>query len=394
MAEPTTQRITLRREIAKDLGMPFFRRFPSGVTLQDTATSGLGSISDAGGIRDSRFTQERDYWQNSWMYVLDTAAGGNNHMMRKTVDFRKHDRTLVPEFDFDSAPSTGASLEIFNIHTPEEIHDAINDAIVEGFPVFFDVVTDETLVVEEDKLEYELVTNNSDGRGILSNPYRIKSIWVERVGTGGNFVQDTASTTTSIVNDAGGFSAAGIDATWRLGVYAGTGAGQLIVPTGAANANAIPVTAPTVALDTTSQIRFWNAGEELYRWEELSAIDFDAKDYPNKMRLRHPMRDKRGLRFRIQYVGEPQELTSDTASTQIPRKYIKHVALGKLLRQRARTKPGEIDKYAALAQQEDQDAAQFKIEHSFDLPDQTTWTEDDVSRERGDFFEIDNPLDW
>jgi hypothetical protein len=327
------------------------------------------------------------------MYVLDTASAGN-HQMRMIVDFREQDKTLVPEFDFDTPPDTGTSVEIFSIHTPVEIHDAIDDAIRDGFPVFFDVTTDETLIYEEEKLEYELVDNNSDGRGILSNPYRIKSVWIERVGSGGNFVQDTASTTTSIVNDAGSFSAAGIDSTWLLGVYAGAGAGQLITPTGAANNNAIPVTAPTVALDTTSQIRFWDAGRELYRWEELSAIDFDAKDYPNKMRLRHPMTDKRGLRFRIQYVGEPQTLSSDTASTQVPEAYIKPHVMAKLLRQRARTKPGEIDKYAALSADMDQRAARYKLEHSFDMPDQTTWTEDDAAIMRGDFFEVDNPLDW
>ena len=393
MAEPKTQRVTLRREIAQDLGMPFFKRFPSGLSIQDTATSGLANASTVSLLRDSRLQQNRDYWNNSWVYLPKTDE------MRKVLDFSQDKRGLIPEYDFDSAssvdPDTAATFELFNIHTPQEIHDAIDDAIIEGFPAFFDVVTDETLIYEQDKLEYELVTDNSDGRGVLANPFRIKSIWIERVSSGGSFVQDTASTTTSIVNTDAGFSAAGVDATWFLSVYAGSGVGQLLTPTGAASSNAIPVAAPTVALDTSSQIRYWNAGKEVFRWDELSAIDFDAKDYPNKMRLRHRMPTFQGLRFRIQYIGQPQGLTGDTASgTVIPKKYIKHFAMAKLLRGRARSKPGEIEKYASLAAQDQQDADRYKVEHSFDMPDQTRWTEDDVSKEHGDYFEVDNPLNW
>src|SRR3990167_3549221 len=142
MAEPLTSRVTLRREIARDLGMPFFRRFPSGITVQDSATSGLSSGSDSAGIRDAK--------------------------------------KLLVEFPFTVAPKTATAIEIFSIHTPEEIHLAINDAITDAFPAFYDVVTYESMIVEEDKLEYELATNNTDGRGVLTNPYRIKNVWIER----------------------------------------------------------------------------------------------------------------------------------------------------------------------------------------------------------------------
>ena len=61
MAEPTVNRLTLRREICRDLGMPFFRRWPDGLQVQDTAAGGTGTIdgSDVGKVVDSRFTQDR-----------------------------------------------------------------------------------------------------------------------------------------------------------------------------------------------------------------------------------------------------------------------------------------------------------------------------------------------
>ena len=389
MGEPTVNRVTLRREICQDLGMPFFRRWPNGLVVQDTATSGMANATDSAKLVDSRFNQRRKYWKSAWLY--DVTSGEQ----RKVVDFIRDQKALIPEYDFTTVPSTATTFEIMSIHTPAEIHTAIDDAIAEGFPIFFDIVTDETLIVEEDKREYELSVNNSDGRGILSNPYRIKSIYIERTASGGVFVIDTASTTTSIVNAAAGFSASGLDSGWSLAVYSGTGSGQYILPTGPASANAIPVAAPTVALDTSSQIRFWNRSVEVHAWDPVTAIEFDAKDYPNKMRMLFNTSASRGMRFRIQYVGEPQPLLTDTAAgTTVPKRYIKARALATLLRQRARRLPGEADKYALLAQAEQADADRFKLEHSFDMPDQTTWTEEHYGRNENDYFERNNPLDY
>lgn len=390
MAEPTTDRVTLRREICRDLGMPFFRRWPSGLAVQDTATGGTGTTdgSDSTQVVDSRLTQRRGYWKNQWLY--DVISGEE----RICVNFIKDQKALVPEYDFDSPPSTATTFEILAIHSPSEVHLAINDAIVEGFPAFFDVVEDETLVVEEDKRDYELITA-AGGRGVLSNPLRIKSIWVERTSSGGYFVPDTASTTTNIVNDAASFSAAGVDSTWAMSVYKGTGTGQFADITGAAQSDGFPISALTVATDTSSQFRFWQEEKETYAWHPLTAITFDAKDYPTTMRMLENMNAYRGMRFRIQYVGEPQILTTDTAAgTVIPRRYIKAWATAKLLRQRARRLPGEAEKYVALAQVDQAEADRFKLEHSQDLPDQTLWQEQDWSSNQGDYFEQDNPMNW
>ena len=367
--------------------MPFFRRWPNGLVIQDTATSGLNNPTDSTKVLDSRFTQRRNYWNNTWLY--DVTSGEQ----RRVVDFIRDQKALIPEFDFDSPPSTATTIEIMSIHTPAEVHTAIDDAIAEGFPVFFDIVTDETIIVEEDKRDYELSVNNADGRGILSNPYRIKSIYIERTASGGVFIIDTASTTTSIVNAAAGFSAAGVDSGWSVAVFSGTGSGQYILPTGAANANAIPVAAPTVPLDTSSQLRFWNRAKEVHSWDVVTAIEFDAKDYPNRMRLLWNANEHRGMRFRIQYVGEPQAHLTDTgAGTTVPKRFIKSRALATLLRQRARRLPGEADKYSLLAQQEQADSDRFKLEHSFDMPDQTTWTEEHYGSGQGDYDNRFDPL--
>ena len=381
MAEPTVDRVTLRREIARDLGMPFFRIFPSGITIQDSATSGLANASDSTKIKDSRFQQKADYWKNTWVYNVTTGE------QRRTVDFIQDQKALMPEYNWTTTPTTAHTIEIFSIHTAEEVHNAINDAIRDGFPVFFDIVTYENIIIEDEKLEYTF-SNNSDGRGFLTNPYRIKSVWMEQITSGGTH-SVTSAASTVLANTAETFS--GVDTTWSIGVYKGTGAGQYIVPTSGSSAGIITVPAMTVVPDTTSEFRLWKRTEELYSWYPITDIEFDAKDYPGLMRLLHSRPADVGLRMRIQYVQEPQPLATDTASTAVPRQYIRHRALAKLMRQRARTHPAERSKYAELATDEERQADKFKIEHGFDLPDQTIWQEKNWGTLQVPEF---NPLDW
>ena len=315
MAEPRVDRVTLRREICRDLGMPFFRRWPNGLQVQDTAAGGTGTTdgSDSSKVVDSRFTQERGYWKKQWLYDVKTGEE------RVIIAFIKDQKALIPEYSFDVAPSTSTTIEVMAIHSPSEIHLAINDAIIEAFPSFFDAVEDESIIVEEDKKDYELVTVVG-GRGVLNNPLRIKSIWIENATSGGVFVPDTASTTTNIVNANASFSAANVDSTWSIAVYAGTGSGQYAEITAAASANGLTISALAVGLDTTSQVRFWQRIKQTRSWTPVTAITFDAKDYPTTMRMIESVNAHRGLRFRISYIGEPQGLTTDTASTVIPKK--------------------------------------------------------------------------
>lgn len=387
MSEPTNTRQTLRREIALDLGMPFFRRFPSGIAVQDTTESGLKDASDSTGIRDSRLTQHRNFWLKTWVYDV------SNDTMRMTKDFLQESNTLVPEWDWDQAPTTGTTIEIHSIWNPQEIHQAINDGIQEAFPAFFDVVTSEDIIIEENKLEYDLVTNNSDGRGILSNPFRIKSIEIEQTHSGSTHTA-TNGDTASITDSTEDFSS--LDTNWSVSIYDGTGSGQYGVVTMGDTAGVVTVdNGFVVSPDTSSKFRLWKRGEEIFTWRPVTAIQFDAKDYPSKMRFLERYPADRGMRMRIQYIGEPQPLSVDSATTVIPKRYIKAYALSKLYGMRARSKPGEMQKYATLEATEMEKADRFKVEHHWDMPDQTLWTEYDMAGYGAPRYgEINDPLDW
>lgn len=380
MAEPTTDRVTLRREIAADLGMPFFKRFPTGI--QATGSSDL----DSSFFQDDRLVQRRRYWKNMWLYNT------TNDEYRKIVDFRHEQNRLIPEFDFTTTPATTTIYEILSIYTPDDIHNAIDDAIREGFPTFFDAVTDETIVYEQDKIVYDLITSVG-GRGVLSNPLRVKKIWIEQT-TSGTTHTATAGAAGTITDSNATFTA--VDTAWRVSIFRGTGSGQTqLVSSGDSNGVLTPLASWTTTPDTSSRFRTWDASLEVIEWRDLSAVKFDAKDYPTNMYMAQRMPSWFGMRFRIQYVGEPQLFTNDTTpTTVVPPKYIKHYAMSILFDKRARTHPSEANKYAELADREMQKADKYKLEHGFDLPDQTWWVEEDPSLDFGAFWETEDPLNW
>src|SRR5574338_1089335 len=57
-----------------------------------------------------------------------------------------------------SAVQAGDDYEIHSVFNAIEIHQAINDAISTSFPAFFESLEDKSIVLCEDKLEYDLTT--------------------------------------------------------------------------------------------------------------------------------------------------------------------------------------------------------------------------------------------
>jgi len=381
MAEPVVDRKTLRRAIAKDLKMPFFRRFPDGIIAD--ASSDLSTAF----FQDIRLKQRRDFWNNMWLYNVDSGES------RRIIDFLQPSNRLMPEFNFTTTPTTAHTYEIFSIHTPDEIHDAINDALREGFPSFFDVTVSEDIVLESNKIEYDLV-GNTNGRGNLVNPFRIKNIEIERTSSGSQH-HATAGSVSTITDDQVSFTA--IDTGWRVSLYEGLGSGQTQkVASGDASGVLTPAANWTTTPDTTTKFRVWQDSKQTLPWQDVTAINFDLKDNPGKMYFRENMSSLVGMRLRVRYVAAPQSLSNDTAETVVPQKYIVTFAKAKLFAQRAEDVRHNTGKFLQLVSNMELRAEKFRVDHAFDLPDQTWWTEEDYGSDRGFFFGQDdgNPLGW
>jgi hypothetical protein len=376
MSKPTSSRAEIRREIARLLGMEFFRRHES----YSVASTG----SAVGTFRDTTKSQENDYWNNMWLYITgDTASTGNIGQMRHITDFSSTGNKFTLEADLPSAPTvTATQYEVYNIFNPLELHQAINRAISEAFPAFFDIVTDETLIVKEDTLDYSLAS-------LTNKPWIISSVWIEQpdesmTGTA------TAGAVGYLTDTNADFT--GVDSTWLISIYAGTGAGQLrsvatLTGTTRVNPSAVFTTAP----DTTSKYRVWNPAEQSQKWYRVYAFHTDAGEHPSTLYLTRAYSSVYGARIRLVYGCQASEITSETATTVVPKEYVICRAIEMLASSRISNARSDRDKWMVMEQIYRQKAEEYRQRNSFHMPT-TIQQEYDWSVPSSN--NQDNPLDW
>jgi len=379
MAKPTVSRTTLRRAIAMEQAMPFFQRYETALT----ADSG----SSTGKIIDASLTQDDDYWKNSWLYISSDTATGNIGAVRQVVRFSEVDNTLYPEYNFPAAASTGTSYELHTVFSPHEIHRAINRAIQEGFPAFYDIVTDESLIVEEDKLEYDI-------SGLTYDPWVISAVYIEQ-GDDIKSGQVTAASSTYFDDSGADFSA--LDTDWKISIYDGAGKGQLrdvksatttrvTISTGGTSTDGFDTTP-----DTTSKYKVWDSAEQNSEWYRMTAIRFDKPEFPSKMYLAKNPSGAYGMRFRLVYAAQPAELSADSDETVVPQEYIINRATEILAASRVASNRADREKYVAMEQMGRIKADQYREKNSFRMPT-TIWQETDPNNPRASYEE--NPMGW
>ena len=145
MAELTTTLAELRRAIARELEMPFFKRYKNGFLDADSG--------DTDELVDSQLTQKDKFWNGAWLYRVASQEAS------LITNFTASDNKLVLEVPITTV-AAGDDYEIHNIWNAYDIHEAINAAIRDSRRVFFETVTDETIIIEEDKLAYSLSSLN------------------------------------------------------------------------------------------------------------------------------------------------------------------------------------------------------------------------------------------
>src|SRR5688572_12214878 len=142
MSEPTKTLQQLRRLIARELEMPFFKKYSAGFLDADAG----GSTST---LIDSVLTQKDKYWNGAWLYRVASQEAS------LITNFTASDNKLFLEVPITTI-ADGDDYEIHSIWNAYDIHDAINAAIRDSRRVFFETITDETVIVEEDQLEYSI----------------------------------------------------------------------------------------------------------------------------------------------------------------------------------------------------------------------------------------------
>lgn len=365
MSEILYTRKDLRRAVALELQMPFFRRFTAGQLTSDTTSSSTKVV-------DIDLRQKDGFWDGSWFFGLST---GDMSLIR-SFNAQAH------EFFLETERPTPADAELYEIHTTWnaiELHDAINRAILLSGKTFPETVVDISMILEEDKLSYTV-------SGLTEKPWFINKVWLE-----------CASTTFNGTASAGGASSitlqsvpTDINTNWKISIYKGTGAGQ-IRNYASAVGNVVTVgVAWTTIPDSTSKYVVWNPTVEENDWLRLSYVYQDAKEYPDTLRLRAQYPSSYGMRLRIEYLSVPTELTADTDETVVPKEYVVPMACSLLHSRRVSNTRSDREMHYAESEKYRSYAQDYVLRNAPHTPD----TYIPISDESMSVAGWENPLDW
>ena len=368
MAEPTVTRSDLRHELCRKLGMEFFQRV--GTSGTSTATGSITTLVDA-----TRLKQADDVWNGSYLYLTSTGS------VRLINDFASTSGTLTWLPALGSASGSGTTYEIHTGFTADQIHDAINSAIEDGFPEFFEVTTDETTALTQDTLEYTLP----------GTPYFVLSMWLESVNEKdkGTASVDPSGSVTQLIDTSKSWDAD----EWNgmsVAIYHGTGKGQHAVITDTSPPDTLRIAAwlgtGTSAPDATSKYVIKDITEEVADWHRIVAARFDQTFYPTTTYLTSRYSAHAGHSLRVVYVAKPARLTTDSSTTVVPREYIIRKALAYLHASRIGDSRADSDRHRYLQQMYESMAEVYKLQNKFRLPKSTMWIEQETV--------VDTPLEY
>jgi hypothetical protein len=368
MAETVLNRKVLRRAVATEMSMPFFRRTSAQEGVMDASSTTTK-------VLDAALQQPLGYWNGHWFYGL---VGGDVSLIRS---FTPADHSFQLETPMAATPTTGDKYEIHSLWNAIDIHAAINRAIGMSARSFPRTITDTTQVFCEDKMEYDVSS-------LALRPFVISRVYGEKPSI---LIRGAvaSATTSSIVISEAATSLSDVTGDFMVSIYAGTGQNQV--------RNILSVVGTTVNIhttwaitpDSTSKYAIWNPNKQRYDWERIDIYYTDSPEYPDALKLRTRLPYYYGMRMMIEYQHVDTDLLTDLDDTMIPLEYILPKTCAILHGQKLKDTKVDRDLHYAEYQRQNGLADDYMARNAPRMPSQTL-----LSSESSTFMDMEDPLGW
>lgn len=375
MGRQTYTRAQLRRDLAIRMSMPFALRVPDGHAVM----SGTGLTTTI--IDSINLIQQNDFWNGQWIYVTSTGT----ESLRKIVDYAKTTHTLTLDSPLPTVSSTNMQYEIHSVFNAIEMNNAINTAIRDAYPAFFDTKEDMSLFVQESRLEYDLSS-------IDPKVATIHGVWLERPS--GAQHGKVMSSSYDVGGDKTTLVVSGVDVTKLTGVgllacYDGSATykGTLLEVT-ASGANLVCDGDHQLQVD--DEFLLFDSDDQDHSWYPLKHIRYVPKEWPNSLYIGTNISSYLGYRMKLLYSSAPTQLTADTDTTTVPSEYIMLSAMATLFSSRMNDNRVDRQMYASLSADYKQQSEIYKMRNMFRGMDTEIWMETSDGNE----FYQDNPMNW
>ena len=391
MADPTTTRRNLRRAVCRANGFRFHRQFSTSMGMNKVELINEQGINKHKITNYDWLVHPKNTWKGAWMLILTGNSAGH---FRRVGSSDPAETALITEMRFFGShpPQAGDRFELLD-WSPQLVHDAINRAIRDGYRAFPYVTDDKSIVLQENKLEYDL--------SHIAEPIWIPvQVWLERkvesetgTITGGSLITLVDTNKNWVVNEhIGKLVSAYSGNSSIIGQYRRVTSNTNTTLTVSPQWNILETPRFSPGGTRTSfegSYRLWNPNVQSTDWYRLPAGRFFPEENPSEFSLTRLYPDLYGLRMRIVYMPGPVTLEDDDDTTRINSEYITYKASSILHDMLVSDSSVNRSAHASIAEYYDRLARDILERHRKAVPPFNMWVEEDSSMagyDTSDFF--------
>jgi hypothetical protein len=324
------------------LRQPFFERF--GVNYLTATGGSTTTLVDTVNLK-----QDDNFWKGFYLYLPDRGT------TRIVSGFTQSSSTIT-FLESTTAITSGTKYELWGIFSPIDIHNALNQALRDAWPYFF-----------EDRQDYVVIT--SDFPTQVSPTFTLTPRWVYDVS-----LEIPGSCVSSVVTQRSGTNTYLIDGNRtftsddigdEIRIYDGTAAGDRRTIISIVSPHVVQVNAAWSALpDTTSRYVQVDTAQSVYipisHWESV------PRNAPTTIIHSLSGSALAGRLMRISYEAEYSPLTTESSATTCPAEFLELSAISRLYLSRMSSSPySEDNTWQGLQRAHAEAANSYALKYAF-----------------------------